>query len=60
MCPPLLPHPGMAKFCTISEEDSFGGTVATIPGSIEAEQFDLGIGMGYHDTTPGNSGEVQL
>ena len=35
----------------------YGGTAAPIPGRIEAEHFDLGgEGVGYHDTTFGNSG----
>ncbi|CAN0207923.1 unnamed protein product, partial [Hapterophycus canaliculatus] len=42
----------------IPEGGPFGGTAATIPGSIEAERYDYGNGVGYHDTTPGNSGEV--
>jgi subtilisin family serine protease len=35
----------------------FGGTPATIPGIIEAENFDDGgEGLAYHDTTAGNTG----
>jgi subtilisin family serine protease len=35
----------------------FGGTPASIPGLIEAENFDDGgEGIAYHDSTPGNSG----
>jgi len=35
----------------------FGGTAASIPGPIEAENFDEGgEGIAYHDLTPGNSG----
>ena len=35
----------------------FGGTLAAIPGLIEAENFDEGgEGVAYHDTTSGNSG----
>ena len=34
----------------------FGGTPATVPGMIEAEDFDEGPqGVAYFDTTPGNS-----
>lgn len=33
----------------------YGGLPAKIPGTIQAEEFDLGgEGAGYHDTTPGN------
>lgn len=36
------------------------GTSAVIPGTIEAEAFDYGgEGVGYHDTTAGNSGGVR-
>src|SRR5262249_30911580 len=35
----------------------FGGVAATIPGVLEAENFNLGgEGVGYHDVTTGNSG----
>jgi len=35
----------------------FIGTAATVPGTIEAENFDNGgEGVAYHDTTPGNAG----
>src|SRR5262245_43345184 len=35
----------------------FGGGAATIPGVVEAENFnDGGEGFGYHDLTTGNSG----
>jgi len=35
----------------------FGGTAATIPGTIEAENFDDGgEGIAYHDTSAGNFG----
>jgi subtilisin family serine protease len=35
----------------------FGGAAATIPGTIEAENFnDGGAGVGYLDNTPGNQG----
>ena len=35
----------------------FGGTAAPIPGIVEAEGFNEGgEGVGYHDTTPGNTG----
>src|SRR5262249_46370164 len=35
----------------------FSGTPVTVPGTIEAEQFDNGgEGIAYHDATPGNAG----
>ena len=35
----------------------FGGTAATLPGTLEAENFDQGgEGVAYHDSTPGNDG----
>ncbi|CAN0485665.1 unnamed protein product, partial [Scytosiphon promiscuus] len=34
---------------------AYGGVPATVPGTIEAELFDLGgEGVGYSDTTPAN------
>lgn len=37
----------------------FMGSVAVVPGTIEVEEFDYGgEGIGYHDTSPGNSGGV--
>lgn len=35
----------------------YTGTAASLPGTLEVEQFDKGAdGAAYHDTTPGNSG----
>jgi hypothetical protein len=35
----------------------YGGTPVSLPGTIEAEQFDSGgEGVAYHDTSAGNSG----
>lgn len=35
----------------------FGGIALTLPGTIEAENFDAGsAGVAYHDTTAGNTG----
>src|SRR6185369_5993755 len=35
----------------------FLGKPAAIPGTIQAEDFDLGVeGVAYHDATPGNAG----
>src|SRR5436309_13463716 len=37
----------------------FKGTPFAVPGSFEAEDFDLGgEGVAYHDLTPGNAGGV--
>jgi len=36
---------------------AFGGTPASLPGRVEAENFDTGgDGAAYHDTTAGNTG----
>ena len=35
----------------------FGGTITTLPGQIQAEDYDTGgQGVAYYDDTPGNSG----
>jgi probable HAF family extracellular repeat protein len=35
----------------------WGGTARSVPGQIEAEDYDVGgEGIAYHDTTPGNQG----
>ena len=40
-------------------QSPYGGTARAIPGTIEAEHYDLGgEGCAYHDTTAGNSGNV--
>ena len=37
----------------------FGGNAATIPGIVEAENYDLGgEGISYHDSDNGNNGQV--
>lgn len=39
----------------------FGGTPATVPGLIEAEEYDMGgQGVAYNDTTIENSGNVSV
>lgn len=39
----------------------FMGSAAVVPGTIEVEEFDYGgEGIGYHETSPGNSGGVSL
>lgn len=49
---------------TPAPTEAFGpylGDPAVIPGTIEAEAFDHGgEGVGYHETSPGNSGGVSL
>ncbi len=47
--------------CTVSVvkpvETPYGGAVWAVPGVIEAENYDVGgEDVGYHDTTPGNTG----
>lgn len=38
---------------------AFGGTARSIPGGVQAEDFDTGgQGVGYYDHTPGNQGGV--
>jgi GH18 family chitinase len=40
-------------------QSPYGGTAWTIPGTIEAENYDVGgEGVGFHDTTTGNSGNT--
>jgi endonuclease/exonuclease/phosphatase family metal-dependent hydrolase len=40
-----------------SAQTPFSGSPASVPGTIQAEDFDEGgEGVAYHDTTPGNSG----
>lgn len=37
---------------------SYNGNANAFPGTIQAEEFDYGgEGIGYHDTTPGNTGQ---
>jgi hypothetical protein len=46
----LVPPPTQAPY---------GGTARTIPGTIEAEHYDVGgASIAYHDTTAGNSGRA--
>ena len=43
------------EFERVEVQGPFGGTVATIPGRIQAENFDTGgEGVAYHDTSEGN------
>ncbi len=50
--------PNEEDFLTETEQAlAYGGTSAPVPGRIEAERFDQGgSGVGYFDTTAGNSG----
>jgi hypothetical protein len=44
----------------ISLRQPFRGQALTVPGRIEAEDFDRGgEGVGYHDTTPGDAGQLR-
>jgi len=44
---------------TTPTQSPYGGTVRSIPGTIEAEHYDLGgQGVAYNDLTTGNSGNV--
>lgn len=43
----------------LAASSPFGGSPAPIPGTIEAENYDIGgEGVAYHDTTAGNTGGV--
>jgi len=47
----------LARYLNESARGAFGGSVPTIPGRVEAEDYDLGgQGVGDSDTTPGNEG----
>ncbi|MHA4845030.1 carbohydrate-binding domain-containing protein [Flavitalea antarctica] len=47
-----------AGVTTLKAQTPYGGKVRTIPGKIEAEDFDLGgEGVGYHDRTTSNQGK---
>ena len=42
----------------IAQQGPYGGTPQSIPGIIEAEEYDLGgEGIAYHDLDPGNQAE---
>jgi hypothetical protein len=44
---------------TASGPTPYSGTPVALPGTVEAENYDLGGELvAYHDTTPGNSGGV--
>jgi GH18 family chitinase/chitodextrinase len=44
---------------TTTPQSPYGGTVRNIPGTVEAEHYDLGgEGVAYHDLSSGNSGNT--
>ncbi|CAN0573147.1 unnamed protein product, partial [Laminaria digitata] len=44
----------------VEEGDPWGGVPATVPGMIQAEEFDTGgEGVGYSDSTDGNKKGVR-
>jgi hypothetical protein len=49
---------GIANVCGApSGQTAFGGTAWAIPGTVQAENYDVGgEGVAYHDTTTGNAG----
>jgi endonuclease/exonuclease/phosphatase family metal-dependent hydrolase len=53
----ILPRTSEAMVTAAAAMTPFGGTAPTLPGWIEAEDFDSGgEGAAYHDKTPGNNG----
>jgi endonuclease/exonuclease/phosphatase family metal-dependent hydrolase len=51
------PTPAPAPSSPSSSPSAFGGTAWTLPGGVQAEDFDNGgNGAGYYDTSSGNSG----
>lgn len=47
----------LSVYCTVNAQTPYGGKARTIPGLIEAEDFDLGgEGVGYHDRQTTNQG----
>jgi hypothetical protein len=45
------------RFALAAASTPFGGSPATVPGTVQAERFDDGgPGVGYNDTTGGNNG----
>ena len=49
--------PVAIKVAQKSAQSPYGGTPAVIPGTVEAENYDLGgEGVAYHDTDAGNNG----
>ncbi|ACL17370.1 PKD domain-containing protein [Methanosphaerula palustris] len=55
--PPTIPTTTVSPTVTVTGS-AFDG-LHTIPGTLQAEDYDLGgEGVAYHDTTPGNEGGV--
>ena len=47
------------EFERVEVQGPFGGTVPTLPGRIQAENFDTGgEGVAYHDTSDGNEYDI--
>lgn len=47
----------VARPAPVTASNPYSGSPAAVPGTIQAAGYDLGgEGVGYHDTTPGNSG----
>ena len=56
----LPPSPSPSPSPEVDTTAAFGGVPATIPGTVEAENFDIGgEGAAYSDTDPGNNGGVR-
>lgn len=56
----LPPSPSPSPSPEVDTTAAFGGLPATIPGTVEAENFDVGgEGIAYSDTDPGNNGGVR-
>jgi hypothetical protein len=48
---------GFLSSCNSKSDSAYGGKVRTIPGVIQAEDFNTGgEGVGFHDTSPENEG----
>jgi endonuclease/exonuclease/phosphatase family metal-dependent hydrolase len=53
----ILPRSSGGGSGTSASSGAYGGTARAIPGTIQAEDFDLGSnGTGYRDNTSGNNG----
>lgn len=57
---PVVPPTAPVVPPLVEEGQPFGGTSATVPGTIEAEEFDEGgQHVAYYDSTPGNKKGVR-
>lgn len=53
--PSPTPSPTPSPASTLEQGDPFEGVAATVPGIVQAEEFDTGgEGVGYSDSTDGN------